>query len=122
MFVNRFETSYLFSRHFRMVHEIIVQAVRGGTLAVAGRSGKVLCDPPRFVTELAVETGNLFPLSAAGFDFDGQNILAEPSQKLGVNLGADISSRRIFCGSFKFPFEFGATVRIEFENEALAVL
>ena len=30
-------------------------------------------------------------------------------------------SRRIFGGSLKFPFEFGVPVRIEFENEALAV-
>src|SRR5207248_7994588 len=121
MFINRFEASYLFSDHFRMVHEIIVQAVRRGTFAVAGWGGKMLCNPPWFVTKLAVESGNSCPLSAAVFGFDGQNILTEPSQELWVNLRADILSQRIFCGSFKFPFEFDVTIRIEFENEAFAV-
>src|SRR6266498_267953 len=106
MFIDRFEASYLFACRFRMVHEIIVQAVRGGTLAVARRGGKVLCNPPWSITELAVETCNLCSLSAARF---------------GVDLRTDILSRRIFGGSFKFPFEFDVPVRIEFENEALAV-
>src|SRR6516225_10831022 len=111
MFVDRFEASYLFSRHFRMVHEIIVQAMRGGTLAVAGRRSEVLCNPPRFVTEFAVETCNSCALSVARVGFDGPNIFTKPSQKLGINLRANVGSRRIFGGSFKFPFEFGAAIR-----------
>ena len=105
----------------RTVHEIIVQAVRGGTLAVASRGGKVLCNPPWFVTEFAVENCNSCAFSAARVGFDGQNILTQPSQELRVDLRTDILSRRIFGGSFKFPFEFGVTIRIELENEALAV-
>src|SRR6266498_4589190 len=121
MFIDRFEASYLFACRFRMVHEIIVQAVRGGTLAVARRGGKVLRNPPWFIAELAVETCNLCSLSAARVGVDGQNIFTEPSQELRVDLRTDILSRRIFGGSFKFPFEFGMTIRIELENEALAV-
>ena len=121
MFINGLEASYLFSRHFRMVHEIIVQAMRGGTLAVAGRRGEVLCNPPRLVTEFAVETCNSCALSAAGVGFNSENVFAKPSQKLWINLGADVGSRRILGGSFKFPFVVGAMIRIEFENEALAV-
>ena len=104
-----------------MVHEIIVQAVRGGTLAVAGRRAEVLCNPPRFVAEFAVETCNSCALSAARVGVHGQNVFAEPSQELWINLRADVGSLRILGGSFKFPFEFGATIWIEFENEALAI-
>src|SRR6516165_8224869 len=104
-----------------MVHEIIVQAMRGGTLAVAGRRGEVLCDPPRLITEFAVETCYSCALCTVRVGFDSKNTFAEPSQKLWVNLRANVGSRGVFGGSFKFPFEFGAAIRIEFENEALAV-
>src|SRR2546425_4873791 len=73
MFINRFESSYLFACRLRTVHEIIVQAVRGGTLAVASRGGKVLCNPPWFVTEFAVENCNSCALSAARVGFDGRS-------------------------------------------------
>src|SRR5215469_1587025 len=98
MFIDGFEASDLFPRHFCMVHEIIVQAMRGGTLAVAGRRGEVLCNPPRLVTEFAVETCSSCVLSAGRIGFDGQNVLAEPSQELGVKLRADVGSRWIFGG------------------------
>src|SRR5262245_65709208 len=93
MFVNRFKASYLFSCRFRMVHEVIVQAVRRGTLAVAHRGGKMLCNPPWFVTELAVEARNFSVFSMASVGFDGQNIFAKPGQKLRVNLRTDILSQ-----------------------------
>src|SRR5437588_12018898 len=118
MFINGLEASYLFSRHFRMVHEIIVQAMRGGTLAVAGRRGEVLCNPPRLVTEFGVETCNSCALSAAGVGFNSENVFAKPSQKLWIHLGADVGTRRILGGRFKSPFEYGSTLRIDLQKES----
>src|SRR5438270_13972918 len=103
MFINGLEASYLFSRHFRMVHEIIVQAMGVGTLAVAGRRSEVLCNPPRLVTEFGVETCNSCALSAAGVGFKRENVFAKPSQKLWSNLGADVGTRQILGCSFESP-------------------
>src|SRR5882724_4032921 len=97
-----------------MIHEIIVQSMRGGTPAVAGRRGEVLCNPPRFIAEIAVETPNSCALAAARIVFHSENILTEPGQQRWINLRADILSPRIFGGCFKFLFEFGGPVRIEF--------
>src|ERR1051326_4363636 len=82
-----------------MVHEIIIQAVRRGTLAVAGRRSQVLGNPPWFITELALETCNSPALAAARVGLGGKNIFTEPSQEFGVNLRANIGSPRIFGGS-----------------------
>ena len=104
-----------------MVHEIIVQAVRGGTLAVAGRSGKVLCDPPRFITKLVVEPCNSCALSVVRVCFDSQNILTQPGEECRVNLRTDVLSRRIFGDCLKFFFKLGVLARIEFQDDAFAV-
>src|SRR5882724_8252382 len=114
MFINRFKSCYLFSCHSRMVHEIIVQSVRGGTLAIAGRGGEVLRNPPRFIAETGLEARNLCGLAVESVCFDRQNILTQPGKKFRVALRADILSRRIFGGCFEFSFEFGVPAWIEF--------
>jgi hypothetical protein len=114
MFVNRFKSCYLFSGCSRMVHEIIIQSVRGGTPAIAGWGGEVLRNPPRFIAEIALEAPNSFGLAVSRVGFHGQNILAQPGKKLWVDLRADILARGVFGGCFKFPFEFGVPAGIEF--------
>jgi hypothetical protein len=80
MFVNRFESRNFFSRYLRVVHEIIVKTARGGTLAVASGGGKMLRNPPRFISKLAVEPCNVRLLSAARVGLERKDILAQPSQ------------------------------------------
>src|SRR5437762_13784835 len=105
MFINRFKSCYLFSCHSRMVHEIIVQSVRGGTLAIAGRGGEVLRNPPRFIAETGLEAPNSCGLAVASVCFDRQNILTQPGKKFRVNLRAAILSRRNICLFLVFSFE-----------------
>jgi hypothetical protein len=95
--------------------------VRERAFAVCGWADEVLCNPPGFVPELAIEAPDFFPPTLAMVGLNSQNILAEPGQKFGVNFRANILSAWVFAGCLKFFFEFDMPVRIEFEKETPAV-